>query len=140
MIIRFALRALILIAIILGVHRVCCLSVMDCFEDHAKYKNLSVNDFRFKLNKQDPAIISEIKTKVASDEGILALDGEPYFISYYAYPAKIYKFKKGYFVTSRKYDLSEVDQEWLSERNIQWILSSGEGGKLSLNRLKDVRK
>lgn len=133
------IKTIMLIAMILGIHRICCLETLNTFEDYIRCRKMPVNDLRMAINKQDPAIIDEIESRVGPDEGILALDYEPYFISYYAYPRKVYKYKKGYFATSTKTEFGAVDRKWLEDRNIKWVLSGGEDKKTRLNRIEDAR-
>lgn len=137
---KVIIRALIIISILLGFHRVCLLEALNSLEDYLKYRKYSIEDFSVKLNRQDGALINEIRHNVKQDEGVLTLDSEQYFINYYAYPVKLYKFKKGYYGTSKIYAFSDVDQKWLDERNIKWLLLCDDNKKFHLKKIREMAR
>ena len=135
---KIIIRILIAIGIILGFHRICCLSALESIEDYIRYRKLSPDEIRFMINKDDLTLIDEVRARVRTDEGVLVLDIERHFISYYVYPVKLYKFKKGYFKTTRSYELKDVDPKWLEERNIRWVMGPDAAGVLRLKNIKEI--
>lgn len=136
---KFIIRILLYISIFLGFYRVCCLEVLNSAEDYFKYRKLSVEDFRLKLNNEDAPFIKDIWRRAKPGEGVLVLHLETYFINYYAYPAKLYKFKKGYYGTSVKYDFRDVDRKWLDDRNVKWVLLCDENRKYFLKNISEMK-
>jgi len=124
--------------IVLGFHRICCLSVLDCVEDYIKYRKTPVDEVRFTINRDDKAFIDEIKRRVDPKEGVLVLHREIYFIAYYIYPIKMYKFRKGYFSTSAPYKFEEVDAKWLEKRNIKWVIMADKNERLTLKSIGEM--
>jgi len=134
------IRGLIIVSLFLGFYRVCCLEALNSFEDYLKYRKMAVEDFRMKLNRQDAAIINEIRESVKPGMGVLVLDSEQYFISYYVYPVKLYKFKKGYYATSKKQDFRDVDNKWLEDRNIKRALVKDDSDKFVLKDISEMKR
>ncbi|MFA6142313.1 MAG: hypothetical protein WC738_03355 [Candidatus Omnitrophota bacterium] len=137
---KIIIRSLIIVSIFLGFYRVCCLEVLNSFEDYFKYRKMTVEDFRMKLNRQDASIINEIRNNVQPGMGVLVLDSEQYFISYYVYPVKLYKFRKGYYATSKKQDFRDVENKWLEDRNIKQALVKDDNDKFVLKNISEMKR
>lgn len=140
MIKKMIIRGLVIVSILLGFYRVLCLEGLNSFEDYFKYRKMAVEDFRMKLNRQDSSLINEIREKVKSGMGVLVLDSEQFFISYYIYPVRLYKFRKGYYRTSKKQDFRDVDRKWLEDRNIKWVLAKDDSDKYVLKDINEMKR
>lgn len=140
MIKKIIIRGLIFASLFLGFYRVCCLEALNSFEDYLKYRKMAVEDFRMRLNRQDAAIIDEIRKSVKPGRGVLVLDSEQYFMSYYTYPVKLYKFKKGYYTTSKKYDFRDVGRKWLEDRDIKRALVKDDSEKYVLKDISEMKR
>lgn len=135
----FTIWTLVGVSMIFGFQKVCCLSVLESFEDLYRYRKLSTEELRFTINKDSLAFIKEIKSKIAPSENIAILNMEMYFIGYYIYPIKMYKYKKGYFDTScMMSDIKEVDPKWLKEKDISWVINYDVKKGMYLKRLKEL--
>ena len=118
---RISISAIIVISFIISAGRIYCF-YDDAFVLYGKYRNLSNKEIRSALNYHVEFAL-RIKEKVAPGESILAVTHDPgnFFLSYYLYPRKVYKYKNVYFRASPE-TLEEVPKEWLLEHDIKWIM------------------